>query len=125
MQAGWSIFIARKGFFMTEFPKYYGLCETCDHDATCTLRRSSQLKIIMCEEFETQAGINKPAPSDSGKRASELDNADGLGLCAHCLNGITCAFPDARHNVLYCEEYSLDEAGVVPPIQCEYSRSAA
>ena len=34
--------------------KYRGLCETCDYDATCKLKRSPRLEIIHCEQFSTQ-----------------------------------------------------------------------
>jgi F420-non-reducing hydrogenase iron-sulfur subunit len=36
---------------MAQMHKHYGLCENCDHDATCTLKRSALLAIIECEEF--------------------------------------------------------------------------
>lgn len=109
---------------MSQFPKYSGLCETCDHDATCTLRRSSQLKIIMCEEFVTQIELGQPVHFDV-TRTPELAGADSLGLCANCRNKATCALPDACHGVLSCEEYALDEAGPVHPAQLNCSRSAA
>jgi len=34
--------------------QYSGLCETCDRERDCTLKRSSRLEIIHCEEFSTQ-----------------------------------------------------------------------
>lgn len=109
---------------MKEMSKYSGLCETCDHDATCTLRRSSQLKIILCEEFVTQAAVSKPFHLDAAK-ASDPGGANGLGLCANCGNMATCGFPSARCNVLHCEEYILDESAAVPPVQSKYAKSAA
>ena len=110
---------------MPKMPKYSGLCETCDHDATCTLRRSTQLEIIQCEEFSTQPVVSKPAPVES--RSVYIDPAESarLGLCANCVNVLTCGFPNARQGVLQCEEYVLDEAGSVPPKQAEQSQSAA
>ena len=36
---------------MAEELKYSGLCETCKRDAICTLRRSTRLEIIRCEEY--------------------------------------------------------------------------
>jgi hypothetical protein len=106
---------------MTDMPKYYGLCETCDHDATCNLRRFPQLTIIQCEEFSTQAG----APVRDLAIHSDRIQASCIGLCVNCRNSLTCGFPNARQNVLYCEEYILDEAGIIPPVQEERSRSAA
>ena len=105
--------------------KYYGLCETCEHDANCTLRRSSQLKIVQCEKFSVRPA-EKKAPQESGDAGFE-DPAEAarLGICSNCLNVHTCGFPDARRGVLQCEEYVLDEAGVTPPVQTGYSRSAA
>lgn len=44
---------------MAAIPKYYGLCETCDHDAKCTLKRSTRLEIIHCEQFSTQPVMNE------------------------------------------------------------------
>lgn len=108
---------------MADLPKYLGLCETCEHDATCMLRRSPQLQIIQCEEFSIQPV--KSEPRENREISSEVEDGSGLGLCANCLNVSTCCFPDARQGVLQCEEYVLDEVGVVPPVRSESSRSAA
>jgi hypothetical protein len=110
---------------MTDMPKYSGLCETCDHDATCMLRRSTQLEIIQCEEFSTKPVVGNTVPPASHKESTDPKEAARMGLCANCLHVLTCGFPNARQGVLQCEEYVLDEAGVVPPIQAEYSQSAA
>ncbi len=110
---------------MAEPPKYTGLCETCEHDATCTLRRISRLEIIHCEEFSTQPVISIPAPAGKMTMLSDPIEAVHMGLCANCLNVVTCGFPNARSSVLQCEEYMLDEAGLVPPVQPKYSKSAA
>jgi hypothetical protein len=110
---------------MTNTHKYTGLCETCDHDATCMLRRSTQLEIIQCEEFSTQPIVAKAAPFEDPQSFADPMEAARLGLCANCLNVVTCGFPKARQGVLQCEEYVLDEAGVVLPTLAAYSRSAA
>jgi hypothetical protein len=110
---------------MADMPKYTGLCETCEHDATCMLRRSPELAIIQCEEFSIMPVAGKALPSQDERLFSNSAGSAGLGLCANCLNIITCGFPKARKGVLQCEEYLLDEAGVVPPLQDEYSKSAA
>lgn len=111
---------------MTQILKYTGLCETCDHDATCTLRRSSQLAIIQCEEFSvSQPMVSRTASVQNPAPLPDQMEADRLGLCANCLDVITCGFPNARQGVLQCEEYILDEAGVIPPLAAERSRSAA
>jgi F420-non-reducing hydrogenase iron-sulfur subunit len=36
---------------MAQMHRHYGLCEDCDRDAACTLKRSVRLAIIECEEF--------------------------------------------------------------------------
>jgi hypothetical protein len=110
---------------MPEMSKYYGLCENCEHDATCMLRRSSQLKIIQCEEFSVQSGMRKANGSSDGQTMVDPAEASRMGLCVNCLNATTCGFPNARQGVLQCEEYILDEAGVIPPVQSERSKSAA
>jgi hypothetical protein len=110
---------------MADTLKYSGLCETCEHDATCTLRRSSRLEIIQCEEFSIQPVVSKAAPPMKKETAPDPDGAVRMGLCANCLNVVSCGFPNARNGVLQCEEYVLDESGVVPPASSEYSRSAA
>jgi hypothetical protein len=110
---------------MPEMPKYYGLCENCEHDATCMLRRSSQLKIIQCEEFSVQSADRKKEAANDESMVLDPQEASRIGLCANCLNVVTCGFPFARRGVLHCEEYILDEAGVIPPIQSECSKSAA
>ncbi len=108
---------------MPDNNKYYGLCETCEHDATCMLRRSTQLKIIQCEEFSTQPVIRKIIAAQN----EPVDPMEGasMGICVNCLNVATCGFPNARQGVVQCEEYTLDEAGVVPAKQAECSESAA
>jgi len=108
---------------MPERPKYFGLCETCEHDATCMLRRSAQLKIIQCEEFSIQPAAVKTTAPQNGAAGPVADVR--LGLCVNCLNVATCGFPSARQGVLLCEEYVLDEAGAVLPVKTEHSRSAA
>lgn len=42
--------------------KYRGLCETCDFDATCTLKRSPRLEIIHCEQFFAQPIMYRQTP---------------------------------------------------------------
>jgi hypothetical protein len=110
---------------MANATKYYGLCENCDHDATCTLRRSTQLKIIQCEEFSTQSGAWAAIPVPDQTIQSDPIEIARMGLCANCLNVLTCGFPNARQGVLQCEEYILDEDGIVILAQAEHSRSAA
>jgi hypothetical protein len=110
---------------MSDMPKYTGLCETCEHDATCMLRRSPMLAIIQCEEFSIMPIPGKAISSQDEKPLSNLNGSSGFGICANCLNSITCGFPQARNGVLQCEEYLLDEAGVISPPHAEYSKSAA
>lgn len=108
---------------MAETPKYRGLCETCEHDPTCALRRSTQLEIIQCEEFSIQPAVQKRSP-EAKRRITDPMEAVRMGLCVNCANVATCGFPNARQGVLQCEEYLLDEDGVAPS-RSEYSRSAA
>jgi hypothetical protein len=110
---------------MSKTSKYYGLCETCEYDSTCLLRRSAQLKIIQCEEFSIQPVVSKAETVHEGTEVADLKEQARMGLCANCLNGMTCGFPNARQAVLQCEEYILDEAGTVPSVKSERSRSAA
>jgi hypothetical protein len=109
---------------MTEAPKYFGLCQICEHDPTCMLRRSPQLEIVQCEEFSIQPVVQKLSPV-SEESFIDSQEAKNMGLCANCLNVVTCCFPNARRGVLQCEEYILDETGVIPPIQSVRSQSAA
>jgi len=67
----------------------------------------------------------KALSSQDESPLSNLAGSTGLGLCANCINVISCGFPKARKGALQCEEYLLDEAGVIPPHQGEYSESAA
>jgi hypothetical protein len=110
---------------MSDMPKHTGLCEICEHDATCALRRSPQLAIIQCEEFSIRPVSGKAVSSLDEKPLLNSDGSDGFGLCANCLNVITCGFTQARKGVLQCEEYLLDEAGVIFLPQAEFSKSAA
>ena len=110
---------------MPEMTKYFGLCETCELDPTCMLRRSSQLKIIQCEEFSIQQPAAKLNSSIGLSNVSDEIESSSLGLCANCLNVMTCGFPNARQGVSQCEEYLLDESGVNPPLRPVRSESAA
>jgi hypothetical protein len=75
---------------MALMSKYRGLCETCDHDAVCTMKRSPRLEIIHCEQFSTQPVMHKQAvsPRNSGiatcgaRRLSDesVDLSCGSGL---------------------------------------------
>jgi len=62
--------------------RYRGLCETCDRDATCTLKRSSRLEIIHCEQYSTQPVVkNKnpvPAAVSSAETADHCKPAIGI-----------------------------------------------
>jgi hypothetical protein len=120
-----SITMGKESERMPKIQKYFGLCETCEHDATCMLRRSAQLKIIQCEEFSTQPTAAKIKTSQNEVLLSDAPEYARMGLCANCLNVTGCGFPNARQGVLQCEEYLLDEAGVIPPIEPRRSRSAA
>jgi hypothetical protein len=111
---------------MAKTTKYLGLCETCEHDETCMLRRSSRLEIIQCEEFSTRPTDSQSVPNRQATEIGDPMEAARLGLCSNCLNVLACGFPNARHGVVQCEEYILDEAGVVSPLKkTENSRSAA
>jgi hypothetical protein len=109
---------------MGDAPKYSGLCRNCEHDATCMLRRSPQLEIIQCEEFSILP-VNSRVAYPRMNPLTDPQEAVRLGLCCNCLNVLTCGFPQARRGVLQCEEYQLDEAGVISPAPAECSRSAA
>jgi hypothetical protein len=110
---------------MTKNSKYYGLCETCEHDATCMLRRSTQLKIIQCEEFSIQPVAARTGTVQVGIQIYDVAEESRLGLCANCLHSLTCGFPNARQGVVQCEEHVLDEEESIPPAKSEPSRSAA
>jgi hypothetical protein len=119
------LFINERMNAMTNAIKYTGLCETCDHDPTCMLRRMPHLEVIQCEEFSIQPAPNNTvsAPAES----SFMDPAESsrMGLCSNCLNVLTCGFSQTLRGVQHCEEYALDEAGVIPPLQPQRSESAA
>ena len=66
---------------MAATSKYYGLCETCDHDATCTLKRSSRLEIIHCEQFSTQPVMRKQTPVQDEASPSATQKSHGIGTC--------------------------------------------
>jgi hypothetical protein len=109
---------------MADRQKYRGLCETCEHDPTCMLRRSTQLEIIQCEEFSIQPAIPNSVPLPDFLAADPVEAAR-MGLCANCRSVDTCGFPNARRGVVQCEEYLLDEEASLPPAQTTLSESAA
>ena len=65
--------------------KYYGLCESCEHDETCTLRRSSRLKIVQCEDFSMRIVENRilPESGDSGIEDSAYLAQPGISAKTH------------------------------------------
>jgi hypothetical protein len=62
--------------------KYTGLCETCEQDATCTLKRSSQLEIIYCEQYFTQPLMDKKAPIQEEVSQSADPQRQGISSCS-------------------------------------------
>jgi hypothetical protein len=110
---------------MAYVPKYSGLCETCEHDSTCMLRRSTRLEIYECEEFSNQPVTDKAAAVHAISISADPKAAAMMGLCVNCLNVVSCGFPAARHGVLQCEEYLLDAAGAIPAIQTDESSMSA
>jgi hypothetical protein len=62
--------------------KYTGLCETCEQDATCTLKRSSQLEIIYCEQYFTQPLMDKKTPIQEEVSQSADRQRQGMGSCS-------------------------------------------
>jgi hypothetical protein len=58
--------------------RHRGLCETCDYDATCTLKRSSRLEIIHCEQFSTQPVISKKTSVQTEVPFSAVPGGQGI-----------------------------------------------
>jgi hypothetical protein len=56
---------------MAALSKYIGLCETCDQDAVCTLKRSSRLEIIYCEQFSPTSVENNQAAARESAASSD------------------------------------------------------
>jgi hypothetical protein len=63
---------------MAAISKYHGLCETCDQDATCTLKRSFRLEIIHCEQYSTQPVVRKQDPDHVDMAASEAPRSHSI-----------------------------------------------
>ena len=68
--------------------KYRGLCETCDYDSTCALKRSPKLEIIQCEEYSTQPIMSKRTSVQNDLTSSAASDAGGM---ASCEQGGLCA----------------------------------
>lgn len=89
-----------------------GLCLTCNHDESCTIRRNLERPVVCCEEFDGYA-----APPTRTASAARLANTqvklqaedDGSsrskGLCSNCDNRKTCTLPQPEGGVWHCEEY--------------------
>ena len=58
--------------------KYHGLCETCDRDAICTLKRSSRLEIIHCEQYSTQPAIKKQDAAQGEMVVLDVQRCHGI-----------------------------------------------
>jgi hypothetical protein len=63
---------------MAAMSKYHGLCETCDRDAACTLKRSSRLEIIHCEQFSTQPLVRTQDSTPAGIAPSAIPRNHGM-----------------------------------------------
>jgi len=66
---------------MAVMSKYRGLCETCDHDAICTMKRSPRLEIIQCEQFSTQPVMHRQAVSQGESSPSDSPRNHGIATC--------------------------------------------
>jgi len=105
--------------------KYHGLCESCESDGTCTLRRSTRLKIVQCEDYSFRSFENQNLMETGDPFLRDSARAAQFGICSNCLYVHSCGFPDARLGVFHCEEYTLDEEGLMPSDQSGHSRPAA
>jgi hypothetical protein len=66
---------------MVDVSKYRGLCETCDYDSTCTLKRSPKLEIIQCEEYATQPIMGKRTSVQKELTSSAASDTGGIASC--------------------------------------------
>jgi NADH:ubiquinone oxidoreductase subunit E len=99
---------------MTQRPTPRGICKTCRHAQTCTLRVQSDDPVFHCEEFESCGAEVPPseAPSSSAGRslaqpeqAAEPDDIEYGGLCSDCANRLVCMYAGTEGGVWHCEEY--------------------
>jgi hypothetical protein len=84
---------------------YRGICMVCIHIQTCTFPRNGLRTILQCEEAELKNGQFTKIwnRSRTGDLAGGTDGKEGI--CATCEDRKSCAFPGARMQVLFCDEF--------------------
>lgn len=90
-----------------------GLCSTCNHLPTCTLRRCDQHPVMFCEEFDGAARAaatvtmmeRTPLAARDQRICDSEHSSKHRGLCRTCEHREGCTFPKSEGGVWQCEEF--------------------
>lgn len=86
-----------------------GICETCNHNATCLFLKASRHPVWYCDEFDatnTSVKSDKPAAVSMPKPADHyFGEAIHVGLCANCDSRTGCSYRKPGVTVVECENY--------------------
>lgn len=90
---------------MADIAETRSLCRDCASGQGCSLHGEGRLSVIECEEFD--GGNHRHTTKRAATRpAARKSNPSGyMGLCADCLNSMTCMFPKPEGGIWHCEEF--------------------
>ena len=87
-----------------------GICQSCNHRATCLFLASARRPIFFCEEFDdrdSESSAPVTAPSATPLREEiNYGEAQEQGLCANCATKADCMNRQPGAAVWHCEDYS-------------------
>ena len=91
---------------------YNDICSTCNHNETCTSKKTRQGPVWFCEEFDDYVAVKElydtsGQPTDSQDRFSASADEPGQfkGLCINCENRYKCSYLKPNGGIWHCEEY--------------------
>lgn len=85
-----------------------GICQSCNHRATCLFLASARRPIYFCEEFDDRNGESDAVAPVTTTIREEINygEAQEQGLCANCATKADCMNRQPGVAVWHCEDYS-------------------
>ena len=81
-----------------------GLCTSCEHDATCTLRSPAAGAVLECTEHAKPGTVERTKVTLT-YGPPVVPSVPRVGLCVNCDNRERCTLRKPDQVVLCCEEY--------------------
>ena len=85
-----------------------GLCATCNHAASCAIRKASRKPVWFCEEFDNYLAPSGHAAEAAGSTRMKREpkpNGGAAGLCANCDSRENCSYRTPGAEIWFCEQY--------------------